>query len=99
MASQPSAPGGCPGPMPTSGYKQAFHNYLFGVRFYGKSGIRNPFSPADATEPAGHRRQLPCHRKQPAGPSVGDVSFVFRAFRYDPDGPEIQGRLAGKLED
>ena len=37
--------------------------------------------------------------QKPPGPAIGDVSFVFRAFRYDPDGPEIQGRLAGKLGD
>ena len=27
------------------------------------------------------------------GPTAGDVSSVFRAYRYVPDGPEIQGRL------
>ncbi|MDP6173823.1 MAG: arylsulfotransferase family protein [Rhodospirillales bacterium] len=27
------------------------------------------------------------------GPSVGDVNFVFRAYRYPADGPEIAGRL------
>ena len=32
-----------------------------------------------------------------AGVSTGEVSFVFRAYRYAPDGPEIQGRLNGKL--
>ena len=36
---------------------------------------------------------------QSRGPSVGDVSYVFRAYRYAPDGPEIQGRLSGKLGD
>jgi hypothetical protein len=28
------------------------------------------------------------------GPTAGDVSTVFRAYRYAPDGPEIQGRLS-----
>ncbi|MDE0538023.1 MAG: aryl-sulfate sulfotransferase [Rhodospirillales bacterium] len=27
------------------------------------------------------------------GPSAGEVNFVFRAYRYAADGPEIQGRL------
>jgi hypothetical protein len=36
-------------------------------------------------------------RQEAPGPSVGDVSFVFRAYRYAPDGPEIQSRLHGQL--
>ncbi len=31
------------------------------------------------------------HRTE--GPSHGEVNFVFRAYRYDADGPEIRGRL------
>lgn len=31
------------------------------------------------------------------GASHGDVNFVFRAYRYAPDGPEIRGRLDGLL--
>lgn len=33
------------------------------------------------------------------GPTVGDQSTIFRAYRYAPDGPQIRGRLAGKLGD
>lgn len=29
-----------------------------------------------------------------AGPTVGEASTVFRAYRYAPDGPEIRGRLS-----
>ncbi|MAF50168.1 MAG: aryl-sulfate sulfotransferase [Rhodospirillales bacterium] len=32
--------------------------------------------------------------RRETGPTVGDVSSVFRAYRYAPDGPEIQGRLS-----
>ena len=32
-----------------------------------------------------------------AGPTAGEQSTIFRAFRYAPDGPEIRGRLDGKL--
>ncbi len=35
--------------------------------------------------------------RREAGPTVGDQSTVFRAYRYAPDGPQIRGRLAGKL--
>ena len=31
------------------------------------------------------------------GPTKGDQSTVFRAYRYAPDSPQIRGRLAGKL--
>jgi hypothetical protein len=34
-----------------------------------------------------------------AGPTTGEQSTIFRAFRYAPDGPEIRGRLAGRLGD
>ncbi len=31
------------------------------------------------------------------GPSQGDASSLFRAYRYAPDSPEIRGRLEGRL--
>jgi hypothetical protein len=35
--------------------------------------------------------------KRDVGPTKGDQSTVFRAYRYAPDSPQIRGRLDGKL--
>ena len=32
-----------------------------------------------------------------AGPTTGEQSTIFRAYRYAPDSPQIRGRLDGKL--